>query len=134
MGGARRPEEVAKASSTDELHCTAGGLARERRPPPAGPPQPRSATFGFRVIHGALALALRSTRSHWRKPRIGAARERLFLVTSKKIPSGYKGVHLFHGRYIAQGWEGGTTRHIGSYATAVEAALEYTRWLGPDTV
>jgi len=50
-----------------------------------------------------------------------AARDGLVLVPSTRIknPSRYKGrvTLLENGRYVANGWEEGTQKHIGTYAT-----------------
>ena len=60
-----------------------------------------------------------------------AAREGLVLVTSTRSSTGYKGVWNHAGRYQAEVWKDGTTHKIGSSATSHEAALNYSRFIGP---
>ena len=62
-----------------------------------------------------------------------AAEEGLVLVTSTKSSTGYKGVVLKEGRYQAMGKRGNENvpQNIGSYATSYEAALNYSRYIGP---
>ena len=64
-----------------------------------------------------------------------AADEGLQLVLAPGTPTGYKGVTGQVGSvskpFITHHREGGTSHHIGCYASAAEAALAFARYLGP---
>lgn len=64
-----------------------------------------------------------------------AASEGLVLLTADN-PTGYKGVYESQGKFTARliltRGRGGKRQHLGSFSSAVEAALAYARHLGPE--
>ena len=52
---------------------------------------------------------------------------RLHLSHSSTSSTGYRGVYKHHGRFRARLWRGGKEEQLGSFDTAVEAAVAYAR-------
>ena len=61
-----------------------------------------------------------------------AAAEGLVLVPSARGETGFKGVSRDGGKYEAKISENGKYRHLGNFATPVEAALCYARHIGAE--
>ena len=52
---------------------------------------------------------------------------KLHLATRSNNKTGYKGVKEQNGRFYAERWIDGKQVHLGTYDTAVEAAVAYAR-------
>ena len=63
-------------------------------------------------------------------PTVAAEAEGLRLHLSSITSTGYKGVHADRSRFRAEAREGGKQVYLGSFATAVEAAVAYARAVG----
>ena len=64
--------------------------------------------------------------------RAAAAAEGLELVTSASSETGFKGVYVNGGRYMAQSQKDGQVRYLGKFTIAEEAALCYARHVGAE--
>jgi hypothetical protein len=64
--------------------------------------------------------------------RAAAASEGLELVPSQKGETGYRGVWKKGGGFVARVRENGTVRCLGTFQTAIEAALCYARHIGAE--
>jgi len=64
--------------------------------------------------------------------QVAAEAEGLVLVTSSSNATGYKGVYRNDGQYVARIRERGKPKHLGTFATAEEAALCYARPAGAE--
>ena len=56
------------------------------------------------------------------------------LLRSSKSSTGYTGVMAHGSRFHAKLWSGGKQIHIGSYPTAVDAAVAVAKWSGRDVM
>jgi len=61
-----------------------------------------------------------------------AAPETLRLVPSRSSRTGFKGVRLQDGKFVARIAEEGKMRYLGILATALEAAICYAREIGEE--
>ena len=80
---------------------------------------------------GSAAAAAARVHLTPEQAETAAAEEGLVLVPASSV-TGYKGVYVNNGRYIARIREKGKKVHLGNFATAAAAALHYAQHLGPE--
>ncbi|EOD28286.1 hypothetical protein EMIHUDRAFT_114210 [Emiliania huxleyi CCMP1516] len=106
-------EEQERASGegmeAEEAEAAAGSAGSTASPPPPPPPTHREAAPAAPLVTEAEGL-------------------RLHLSSSSS--TGYRGVYEHSGRYQAKRWVDGKEVYLGSFATAVEAAVAYARAVG----
>ena len=122
---------VGGAGREGDATATAGGqLAHRQDISPRQPPGPTATTITLTAstvgheVHTEAALAARVARLH--SPTTMAQCEQL--KTSDRNRTGYAGVNrIATGRYTAHHQQGGRRFYVGTFGTAIEAAVAVAR-------